>query len=147
MIKKPDEQEDKQKELSAKNLAYSMNIALLQFYKQMYNKYVINRLFLGDSGEPAWCVSFFSPLSMEEKLLPLMRRTQTLLHCAGQNPSIQYSPCPLSDAWCPDHLFSGPWSFYAQNLEAEMGAGERLWAEEKNTSQVSIPECREIFLE
>lgn len=37
---------------------WHMYIALLQFYKQMYNKYIINRLLLWDSEEPA-CVFFF----------------------------------------------------------------------------------------
>lgn len=44
-------------------VAYSMNIVLLQFYKQMYNKYIINRLLLWDSEEPASEVFFSLSLS------------------------------------------------------------------------------------
>lgn len=37
-----------------------MYIASLQFYKQMYNKYIINRLLLWDGGEPACVIFVFS---------------------------------------------------------------------------------------
>lgn len=40
------------------NLAY-VYIASLQFYKQMYNKYIINKLLMWDSEEPAFVCSFF----------------------------------------------------------------------------------------
>jgi len=64
MIKKP-EKETRNKQF-LQNLAYSINIALLQFYKQMYNKYIINRLLLWDSEEPA-CVGFFCFCSYSSK--------------------------------------------------------------------------------
>lgn len=43
---------------------WHMYIALLQFYKQMYNKYIKNRLLLWDSEEPACMGIFFSSSSI-----------------------------------------------------------------------------------
>lgn len=105
---------------------WHMYIALLQFYKQMYNKYIINRLLLWDSEEPA-CVFFFSSFSCvpvrkgHEPWLPFTRSTRTPLHYDGRNPSTPRSPCLLSDGWHSVRcLCCLPWSFCAQNLGGDV---------------------------
>lgn len=91
-----------------------MNIALLQFYKQMYNKYIINRLFIVSLRVFSLCFVF--PVNRSKVLL--MRSTHTLQHYADQNPSTPSSPCLLSDGcWSGRHLCCWPSSFYAQILE------------------------------
>lgn len=109
-----------------------MNIALLQFYKQMYNKYIINRLFIGSLH-----VFFPSALFFSWSKDLLMRSTRTLQHCADQNPSTPSSPCLLSDGcWSVRHLCCWPSSFYAQILEGRGGGEENT---KQSVGEICIP--------
>lgn len=57
----PNPKNKQTKESFLQNLAYSKNIALLQFYKQIYNNYIIDRpLFKTERSQPAGFFSAFS---------------------------------------------------------------------------------------
>lgn len=114
-----------------------MYIASLRFYKQMYNKYIINRLLLWDSEEPA-CVggcfflfvwffflSSFSCVAVRRGMnldFPLTKSTRTPLRSGGRSPSTPSSPCLLSGGWhSVRRLCCSPWSSCAQNLGGHGG--------------------------
>lgn len=116
------------------NLAY-VYIASLQFYKQMYNKYIINKLLMWDSEEPAFVCSFFFFFhlfllwqyggSASRGFSSSTRSTRTPLRCGGRNPSSPSSPCLLSGGWRSVRcLCCSPWSFCARSLWR--GSGEAM---------------------
>lgn len=116
----------------------------------MYNKYIINRLLLWDSEEPA-CVGFFSSFSrvpvqkgMSRDFL-FTRSTQTPLHYGGRNPSNPRSPCLLSGGWHSVRcLCCLPWSFCAQSLgRMRRGGGDegKRVEEKQSRRDMSISHC------
>ena len=126
-LKKPETNELWTVRAFLQNLAY-MYIASLRFYRQMYNKYIINRLLLWDSDEPAlrggllfvFFSSCFSRVAVRRGVsrdLPLTRSTRTPLRSGGRSPSTPSSPCLLSGGWrSVRRLCCSPWSSCAQNL-------------------------------
>ena len=109
-----------------------MYIASLRFYKQMYNKYVINNRFYSETVKSQACFSFFFSPLIAVSLVSLFltkgtrRKGWTPPRCVARSPSSPSSPCPLSGDWrC---LCCGPWSSCAPSLGTRRS--KRRWVRE-----------------
>lgn len=118
MIKKPEktrnlQNTDSERIFFSPNI-WHVNIASLQFYKQMYNN--ASHICDGEESSSAFFFLLFSSPRWPSLfyLFFFMRSTRTPLHCGGQNLSSPCSLCLLFDGWrCPCCWL---WNFCAQKL-------------------------------